>query len=350
MEHIRSGRLAMVFAGCFLGAGYVSGQELWQYFGSFGLRGFFGLILAMLLLAGSGILIIRLVQRSGITEADRLMTLWDFRPLQLCAAALVSLLMLAVVLIMTAGVGALLEQLSSIPHFYGSLFFAVLIWIVALTGVTGLIRAFSATVPVLILCTLFCGVLTISRFGFPSFTASSPGNSLLGSWYIAAFNFASYNILGTIPILAPISPRIPDGRTALRGVLLGTAALLLIALSVLVSLFACANASETELPMLYCASRISPLLAVLYAILLFLGMFGTGLSSFVGFLQLLEEKYRLRPRSRFLLSLCLISSCFVLSLFGFGNLIGALYPLFGYSSVLFLGMMLLRYIRLSTKQ
>ena len=31
-------RLALTFAGCFLGAGYVSGQELWQYFGAFGAR------------------------------------------------------------------------------------------------------------------------------------------------------------------------------------------------------------------------------------------------------------------------------------------------------------------------
>jgi|GEM_PF-4829672 len=35
-------RLALTFAGCFLGAGYVSGQELWQYFGAFGARGFWG--------------------------------------------------------------------------------------------------------------------------------------------------------------------------------------------------------------------------------------------------------------------------------------------------------------------
>ena len=35
-------RLALTFAGCFLGAGYVSGQELWQYFGAFGARGLLG--------------------------------------------------------------------------------------------------------------------------------------------------------------------------------------------------------------------------------------------------------------------------------------------------------------------
>ena len=32
-------RLGFTYAGCFLGAGYVSGQELWQFFGRFGENG-----------------------------------------------------------------------------------------------------------------------------------------------------------------------------------------------------------------------------------------------------------------------------------------------------------------------
>ena len=43
-------RLGLTFAGCFLGAGYVSGQELWQYFGAFGTHGLLGLALGMLFL------------------------------------------------------------------------------------------------------------------------------------------------------------------------------------------------------------------------------------------------------------------------------------------------------------
>ena len=45
-------RLALTFAGCFLGAGYVSGQELWQYFGAFGGMGLPGLAAALALLGG----------------------------------------------------------------------------------------------------------------------------------------------------------------------------------------------------------------------------------------------------------------------------------------------------------
>ena len=35
-------QMALTFAGNFLGAGYVSGRELWQYFGVFGKKGLGG--------------------------------------------------------------------------------------------------------------------------------------------------------------------------------------------------------------------------------------------------------------------------------------------------------------------
>lgn len=58
-------RLGLTFAGCFLGAGYVSGQELWQYFGAFGAHGLLGLVLAIALLGGTGVVLLRLSARTG---------------------------------------------------------------------------------------------------------------------------------------------------------------------------------------------------------------------------------------------------------------------------------------------
>ena len=45
MKEIKIIPLAFAFAGCFLGAGFVSGQELWQFFGEFGVKGYIGLSL-----------------------------------------------------------------------------------------------------------------------------------------------------------------------------------------------------------------------------------------------------------------------------------------------------------------
>lgn len=54
MKKIGSFNLGLAFAGCFLGAGYVSGQELWQFFGSFGAKGVAGLLVAVALLFSPG--------------------------------------------------------------------------------------------------------------------------------------------------------------------------------------------------------------------------------------------------------------------------------------------------------
>ena len=46
MKEIKIIPLATAYAGCFLGAGFVSGQELWQFFGEFGVKGYVGLLIA----------------------------------------------------------------------------------------------------------------------------------------------------------------------------------------------------------------------------------------------------------------------------------------------------------------
>lgn len=65
-------RLGFTFAGCYLGAGYVSGQELWQFFGCFGWQGIAGLLLAVALSFFFGVLLLRLVQRTGCDQTDAL--------------------------------------------------------------------------------------------------------------------------------------------------------------------------------------------------------------------------------------------------------------------------------------
>ena len=48
MKQIKTFSLAFTYVGCFLGAGFISGQELWQFFGAFGNWGYVGFVLAAL--------------------------------------------------------------------------------------------------------------------------------------------------------------------------------------------------------------------------------------------------------------------------------------------------------------
>ena len=107
-------RLGLTFAGCFLGAGYVSGQELWQYFGAFGTHGLLGLVLAIALLGGTGVLL-RLSARTGIEAMDALIVRADIPWLRTLVGVLTAALLFGVVCIMVAGIGALGSQMLGLP-------------------------------------------------------------------------------------------------------------------------------------------------------------------------------------------------------------------------------------------
>ena len=90
-------RLGLTFAGCFLGAGYVSGQELWQYFGAFGAHGLLGLVLAIALLGGTGVVLLRLSARTGIRAMDALIVRADIPWLRTLVGVLTAALLFAAV-------------------------------------------------------------------------------------------------------------------------------------------------------------------------------------------------------------------------------------------------------------
>ena len=68
----------------------------------------------------------------------------------------------------------------------------------------------------------------------------------------------------------------------------------------------------------------------MYAVLLFLGMFGTSVSSLVAVLTYAGQKSAWLAGHRTALLLVLTAAAFAGSLFGFGDLIGTVYPVYGY--------------------
>ena len=98
--------------------------------------------------------------------------------------------------------------------------------------------------------------------------------------------------------------------------------------------------------MLMLAGQFGTVASYLYALLLALAMFGTSLSSLVSVTDFLSQKFRaIRKRNRLTLVILTVLA-FLASLYGFGDLIGILYPIFGYSSAIFLVLMLVQYCQL----
>lgn len=252
-------RLGLTFAGCFLGAGYVSGQELWQYFGAFGTHGLLGLVLAIALLGGTGVLLLRLSARTGIEAMDALIVRADIPWLRTLVGVLTAALLFGVVCIMAAGIGALGSQMLGLPVWLGSALVCVLIAAAAYFGVGGMVTVFTVAVPCMIVAALIIAGIRLQRTGLTA----------------AAFAGGSTN------------------------------------------------------PMLDLACRLGAA-GIVYAVLLFFGMFGTSVSSLVAVLTYTGQKSAWLSTHRTLVLLVLTAAAFAGSLFGFGDLIGTVYPVYGY--------------------
>ena len=156
-QTISARQLGAAFSGCFLGAGYVSGREMWQFFGRFGPVGWLGLCLSIALLGGAGLLLLTMVRRTGRHELSFLMVPWQCPALRHLLALFSVLLLFGVVTIMTAGTGAALHQAFGLPPWLCGLLFALLIAALSLSGLRGMISIFSFAAPALVLCTVGLG-------------------------------------------------------------------------------------------------------------------------------------------------------------------------------------------------
>lgn len=347
MKQLSVAKLAFLFSGCFLGAGFVSGQELWQFFGCFGRWGFWGLVVSAVLFALCGILLIRLAQISGVKELDETVIRWNIPWLRHLTAFLQCLFLFGIVAIMIAGGGALIHQLwPAAPAWCASLIMSGLVALVAVRGLDGVATAFSVCVPMIIVTTLGFGIAALQVFGPESFSApvTGSGNPMLPVWPLAAVAYVAYNTFGSIGILTPFGELISGRKKVYQGILLGTGLLVLIAVSVLISLFLHLPSTQAEMPMLDLACQINRKLGYVYGLLLLAGIYGTALSSSVAVSTYLQLRYPPVCVHKKGMLIGMIAAAFFASLAGFGDLISTVYPVFGYLGVLSLALVFWNYL------
>ena len=197
--------------------------------------------------------------------------------------------------------------------------------------------------------TLIFGIMSICSNGLVLPQSGGGSNPLMSSWLVAAVSFACYNVFGSIAMIAPLGPYVKSKKAAVGGIAIGACVLLLIAGSVLVSVSAAPETADAQLPMLALAQSRGAAWGYVYGVLLLLAMFGTALSSLVAFVGMLTAKSaRIAGHKKPFTAVCALCM-FLGSLFGFGDLIGVVYPIFGYCSSVFIVLMAAHYFKVKKR-
>ncbi len=326
------------FAGCFLGVGCMSGQEVWQFFGSFGLSGFVGMLFAVAGLAIFNLLLVRIVTATGDARIDHAVVGSGNRLLLGLTGALEIVVFFGTYVVTASGAGALFETLTGFrgAHYVGAFVFCLVLSFLAIKGIRGVVKLFSYAVPLLVFLAFAASVLTVwqNKEALLQPTVEVVHHPFIPNAPLGALTFTSYNFFCSIGVLCPVGLQVKSRRAALGGTVFGSLLLLTEMVAVVFALKVSPQAATAELPMLEVAYALSEGFGGLYALLLFLSMTGASLACLVPTVTYAAEHLRAAEKHGALTVFLISAAAFVLSCFGFADLVGMVFSALGYVSLL----------------
>ena len=347
----KSIQIAGAFVSLVVGAGFASGQEIMQYFTSFGMKSIFGCIAAAIIFTILGMILAQIgsdLQTTSHKEGIQYIGGRFFGPM---LDLLISFVLFGIAIVMLAGAGSTFQQMYSVEPSFGSMLMALAVIFTLLLNAENIIKMVAALMPylmgivlILLIYSLFSMEYTISELN--EMARNQP--SVTSHWLSGAVLYVSYNIAAGAAMLIVMGGTVKDRKVARRGGAIGGIILGLLILLINAALFVKMNVvAGVEMPTLEIAKQIHPIVAIIMSVLL-LGMI---YSTAVGTLYILAVRFVNQDRFSFKLMVILLSLVgFAISLAGFTTLISKMYAIMGYLGMVLIIAILFSWLRISNRR
>ncbi len=330
--------LALSIAGSIIGAGFASGQELWQFFGVFGIKGIIGLILSLFLFALLCSLFLLFCKKRGIFSYEDAVFPTSHKLVRKAFALSENILFYFLAIIMTAGAMEVCRIFFSPAtcRIIGALF-ALTVAFFTLFGLGSVTKVFSFFVPLLVVSSAVIFIILLSKSGVNFNFKTGENAGLLNNWFLSSLLYVSYSFFASVGILAPLSKHIKTRKGVLLGSAIASVLLGIISFTILLSIALFDPSRDASLPMLAISSKLSLVLGGFYAVILLGAMFAASLTSSVAFFEWTDTKITLTPPVKVIAVFAFSATAYLFSLFGFKSLISTVYPIFGYIGFIVIG-------------
>lgn len=325
----RTFRVAAAYVGAVVGAGFASGQETLVFFTIHGRQGILGLMLAGVLFALFGMVILRLARVTGSESYTELLESLLGRTLGATASITFSLFLMAGLAVMLSGSRTVAEEHMGLPGWFGLGLCLASVCIALARQNQGVLDLNGILVPLLLAIML---VACLPAFSTPEPVLVPPGKT--PRWILSTLLYFSYNAIIAMAVLVPLSREAPIWAGALGGIVLGSTGLYL-GLALMNSPFAL----EQEVPMVHLALRTHPFMGWAYGIALWAAMTTTAIATAYALSSRLSASTGL-PLPIAAASVLLVA--LPLGTLRFSHLVASLYPFWGYAALTLLGVALVR--------
>lgn len=346
-------RNVIMFAGAYcafiIGSGYATGQEIMQFFGSFGPNGLIGILVSMFLFAFLGGALMQKGYELQLKHHTQVFRYYCGKHLGVFLEWLTILFLFSVVSIMIAGTGAVASEYFGFPDAVGSIFMAILCIITVFLGLQKLADLVGTIGPVIIVFTLIIGVVTLINFNGDWANNWEILYDLRAtkSWWFAKYSaldsawfsgvlYATCMVFGSTPFFTALGSKAQSSREAFLGGFIGGVVIML-ASGIMMAAMLCfpEEVAKLQVPNIYLAQQFTPVLAMFFSVILLMGIYSTAAPMFWVIINKTEQ-FIGNKSARLVLTLVLGVIAYFGAQIGFGTLIGILYPLNGQIGIFFI--------------
>lgn len=330
-------KIGFIYVGTVIGAGFASGREIIEFFGIYGTKGFLGIIISGILFALIGGLILIKIYNYKINNFNELANRLFSKNMKLIINIIINISLYTGFSIMVAGSGAIFEEHLGLSFNLGIMVMILFSFIIFLFNIEGLSFINSILIPMLIVGIVFISFYMITGETHNLLDIQGLKLTKKGNFITSSILYFGSNCLIIVAVFSSLLPIINTKKTAILGGVMGGIILSILGISILGSMLVYyEEVFYLNLPMLKICSYIGENYRKLYAIILWIAMFTTALANGFGFINKNYEN-----KNKIVLSFLFCISAIPLAKIGFANLVGVIYPIFG-----FIGFMITLYILL----
>ena len=160
-------KVVFVIIGTLIGAGFASGQEVYVFFFSFGIKGLLGILISSFIIGITIYKTLQIVHKNNIDNyGEFLNSFIKNKKINNIINAIINIFILVSFYIMIAGFGAYLQQELNFNSIIGSSILAILCLILFKTNVKGLVKVNEILIPILIIIVILIRNCKYKKYRF----------------------------------------------------------------------------------------------------------------------------------------------------------------------------------------
>lgn len=351
-------KYAGAFIAFMIGSGFATGQEIMQFFTSYGLYSIGGVIISMVLFSSLGAILLKFGYEQKNNPNVNAFHYYCGKILGSFLEWFVPIFLAMVVVVMISGSGATMNQYFGTPQIVGTLFMSIVVLISNYFGLQRIVDIIGYLGPITIIFTLFISVVALinNPSGLENIAENMShiekfqmATSSQNTWWLAGILYVAYNVTGSIPFLTEMGRVAHTKKEAVLGGIFGGIALMLAGLLLNLALLSYIDDVATlAIPNLFLSDLISPIASFIFSLILICEIFSTASPMMWITAQKFGGKEGTKRYKIVLVLLTIIA--FAGGQLPFGQLVGIVYPYTGYLGIIVLAMVIIKTIKDSRHQ